>query len=118
MKNTIAEYAVPKEIRTEYEKELESWIANGWLIPYSEEQLGPPKGLIPLMAVVQPTKDKVRPVMDYRELNKYVDAFTGTADVCAQKLREWRQQGANVSLLDLRRAYLQVKIASRDLGLA
>lgn len=47
-------------------------------------------GLIPPLVVVQPTKDKVRPVMDYIELNQHVDAFTTNADVCATKLREWR----------------------------
>ena len=60
------------------------------------------------MAVAQHNKAKVRPVMDYRELNVHVDAFTADADVCASKLREWRQLGSNVSLLDLRKAYLQV----------
>ena len=48
------------------------------------------KGLILLMAVLQKNKQKVRPVMDYRELNEHVDAYTASADVCAQKLREWR----------------------------
>lgn len=70
-------------------------------MPYPEEELGPPKGLIPLMAVIQQNKEKVRPVLDYRELNEHVDAFTAHADVCAQKLREWRQAGSNVSVLDL-----------------
>ena len=77
-------------------------------MPYSEEELGPPKGLIPLMAIVQ--KQKVRPVLDYRELNGFVDAFTANAEVCVQKLREWRQQGVNVSLLDLQNAYLQIHV--------
>ena len=31
-------------------------------------------------------------------------------DVCTAKLREWRQKGSNVSLLDLKRAYLQVRV--------
>ena len=48
--------------------------------------------------------------MDCRELNHYVDAFKANADICAAKLREWRQKGANVSLLDLRRAYLQIRV--------
>ena len=48
--------------------------------------------------------------MDYRELNKYVDSHTANADVCAQKLREWRQKGSNVTVLDLRRVYLQVHV--------
>ena len=75
--------------RDAYENEIPPWQQNGWLSPYSEEELGPPKGLIPLMAVVQEQKQKVCPVLDYRELNSFVDAFTANAEVCAQKLREW-----------------------------
>ena len=62
------------------------------------------------MAIMQHTKGKVCPVMDYRELNEYVDACTVDADVCTAKLREWRQQGVNVALLNLRRPYLQVRV--------
>ena len=62
------------------------------------------------MAVVQQNKSKVRPVIDFRELNGYVDAYTTHADVCVQKLREWRKKGSNVSLLDLRWEYLQVRV--------
>ena len=90
-------------------QELHTWIDNGWLVPYPEDKLGPPKGLIPLMAVLHQNKTKVRPVMDYQEINHHVDAFTANADVCAAKLHEWRQNDANVSLLDLRRAYLQIR---------
>ena len=32
------------------------------------------------------------------------------ADVCTEKLREWRRAGSNVSVLDLRKAYLQVHV--------
>ena len=88
--------------------ELRLWISNGWLVLYSGEKLGPPKGLIPLMAMLQQHKSKVRPVMDFQELNHHVDSFTANADICATKLREWQQKGSNVSLLDLKRAYLQV----------
>ena len=49
--------------------------------------------------------------MDYHELNAHVDAFRANADVCANKLREWRQLGSNVCLLDLRKAYLQVRVS-------
>ena len=48
--------------------------------------------------------------MDFRELNSHVDAFTASADVCADKLREWRRQGTNVAIVDLRRAYLQIRV--------
>ena len=106
----MQQYAVPCHARDAYENEILQWQRNGWLLPYPEEELGPPKGLIPLMAVVQEQKQKVRPVLDYRELNGFVDAFTANAEVCAQELREWQRQGVNVSLLDLRNAYLQVHV--------
>ena len=71
---------------------------------------GTHKGLVPLMAELQQHKSKVRPVMDFRQLNYHVDVFTVNADVCTAKLREWRQKGSNVSLLDLKRAYIQVRV--------
>ena len=48
--NGVPEYHVPDQIRPAYEKELREWIKDGWLIPYPYKKLGPPKGLIPLMA--------------------------------------------------------------------
>lgn len=110
LRNKVAEYAIASSAQPEYEAEIEEWISNGWLKPYDSRKYGPAKGLIPLMAVTQQNKAKVRPVMDFRELNTHVDAFTASADVCADKLREWRQQGTNVAVIDLRRAYLQVHV--------
>ena len=66
LSNSVQEYAVPCRARDAYKNEILQWQQNGWLLPYSEEELGPPKGLIPLMAVVQEQKQKVRPVLDYR----------------------------------------------------
>ena len=63
------------------------------------------------MAVVQQSKSKVRPVMDYRELNHDVDTFIAHVDICASKLLGWHQHGHNVSLLDLRRTDLQVRFS-------
>ena len=110
LKNTKYEYAVPPEARQRYEKEVQDWIDRGWLQLYDEDKCGPAKGLVPLMAVVQPSKDKVRPVLDFREVNTYIDAYTGDADVCADKLREWRKMGARVTMVDLAKAYLQVRV--------
>ena len=110
LKNRLSEYPAPKRLRGEYEQELLAWIQNGWLIPYPESELGPPKGLIPLMAILQESKQKVRPVMDYRELNEHVNAYTANADVCAQTMREWRRQGPKAAIVDLRRAYLQIHV--------
>ena len=88
--NRLPEYTISARARAEYDKELQNWIDNGWLVPYPEDKLGPPKVLISLMAVIQQNKQKVRPVLDYRELNDHVDLFTARADICTEKLREWR----------------------------
>lgn len=45
-------------------------LENRWLILYSK--LGPSRGLISLMVVVQKNKGKVHPLLDYRELNGHV----------------------------------------------
>ena len=86
--NEVSEYPIAAEIRNEYTLELHTWIGNGWLVPCPEDKLGPPKGLIPLMTVLQHNKNNVPPVMDYRELNHHIDAFTANADVCVVKLHE------------------------------
>ena len=108
--NRVAEYPVAAEIWEDYERELHTWMSNSWLVPYKEEELRPLKGLIPLMAVLRQHKSKVCPVMDFQQLNCHVDVFTANADVCAAKLRKWQQKSSNVSLLDLKRAYLQVRV--------
>ena len=56
-----------------YCSELERWISKSWL----QRLNGSVEGIIPLPAVFQLTKDKVRPVMDYRELNAFVECHTG-----------------------------------------
>ena len=40
-------------------------------------------------------------MLDYRELNDHVDPLMAHADICTEKLREWRRAGSNVSVLDL-----------------
>lgn len=46
------EYPVSSDLREVYVRELQTWMNNGWLLPYSDEDLGPPKGLRPLIAVL------------------------------------------------------------------
>ena len=108
LRNGVTEYSIPTSARLSYEAEIEEWITNGWLEPCDDEKLGSAKWLITLTAIVQQNKDRVRPVMDFRELNSHVDTFTANADVCADKIREWRRLGTNVAIVDLRRAYLQI----------
>lgn len=110
LKNTISQYKISAAAKCQYDKEIERWIELGWLIPFDESILGPAKGLIPMMAVNQKNGRKVRPVMDYGELNQFLDVHTAEADVCAEKLREWRRRGERVSLVDLKDAYLQLKV--------
>ncbi|XP_068240133.1 uncharacterized protein [Palaemon carinicauda] len=64
------------------------------------------------MAVEQPTKNKVTPVLDFWELNVNVKCHTGddVTDVCSETLRKWRQTGENVSVVDLKSAYLQLSV--------
>ena len=99
--NGITEYHVPAMAQREYESELGKWIDEGWLLPYDEKEFRKPKRLISLMVITQKNKGKVRPVLDYRELNTRMEMHTADADVCAKKLREWCQMGCNVALLNL-----------------
>ena len=68
-----------------FEDEIERWIKEEILVTWEGEV----EGYLALMAVEQPTKNKVRPVWDYRELNKSAECHAGdniTADVCSEKL--------------------------------
>ena len=112
LKNTTDCYesTLTPETRVKFDEEVESWIAKGWLRPYEGE---PGDGIIPLMAVVQANKNKVRPVMDYRELNEYVECHPGTdASACDETLRRWRRMKEPLKILDLKSAYLQIHIDS------
>lgn len=111
--NCVPEYSMSAEARLEYEAELQTWIDYGWLVPYDEALLGPPRGLLPLMAVVQGSKSKVRPCLDYRQLNSHVLAHTADADVCQDTVRKWRRHGTNLAVVDLKRAYLQIRAHQR-----
>ena len=111
LRNSVAEYAVPPAARHEFDAEIGEWVAKGWLQPYDESTDGPPRGLLPLMAVEQP--NKVRPVLDYRELNGHVAAHTADADVCGDQLRRWRRHGTRIAVVDLRKAYLQLRLERR-----
>ena len=111
--NSVPEYAMSAEARLEFEAELRTWMDNGWLIPYDQSVHGPPRGLLPLMAVEQGSKSKVRPCLDYRQLNTHVPVHTAEADVCAETLRRWRRHGTNIAVVDLKRAYLQIRADKR-----
>ena len=64
----VAEYASVKLHEEEINKELEEWKKREWLIE-CESQLRP---TLSLMAIVQEAKEKIRPVLDYWELNEFL----------------------------------------------
>ena len=112
LNNRCSGYRVPEGVRADFEAEVEVWIKEGILVPHDVDRHGKAAGLIPLMAVFQPNKNKVRPVLDYRELNQHIKSCPGAdVDVCGEKLREWRQRGESVEMLDLRKAYLQLHVS-------
>ena len=39
--NRVPEYTIPARACADYDKELQSWIDYGWLVPYREDKLGP-----------------------------------------------------------------------------
>ena len=88
--NKIAEYTIPISIKHDCEKAIEVWIEKKWLQKYEAKKHGPIKGLVPLMAVAQQNKAKVRLVLDFRELNTFIGLFTSKTIACANKLQDWR----------------------------
>ena len=63
------------------------------------------------MAVLQANKNKVRPVMDFREPDEFVECHPGTdAAACDEIVRRWRRMREPLEVLDLKSAYLQIHI--------
>ena len=102
----VGNYKIKEEIRERFEEKVDEWIEKEWLIPYDGEV----RAYIPLMAVEQPQKSKVRPVLDYRRLNEHIKAYTGDSDACDDKIRAWRALGSSTKILDLKDAYLQLHV--------
>lgn len=78
---------------------------NGWLLLYHEEELGQFWALTPLMDIVQEYKNKMHPILDYKELNQHIYTF-----MVSTSCDNGERKSDNLSLLDLRKAYLQVHI--------
>ena len=66
--------------KEEFEREVDCWLEEGILMPWGERM---ESRILLLMAVEQQTKGKVRPVLDFCELNESVECHTGdnVADV-------------------------------------
>ena len=105
--NRVPNYGIPPNLSPAFDEEIENWIQEGWLQPAFR---GYHEGLVPLIPVEQPSKGNVRPVLDFREVNKHVICHTADADVCQETIRRWRQFHGKVSMLDLKKAYLQILV--------
>ena len=105
--NKIANYGIPPNLSAAFNEELENWVQNGWLQPIHHAYHGP---IIPLIPIEQPAKGNVRPVLDFRQINQYVVNHTAHAYVCDETLRRWRQMRGKISMLDLKKAYLQLHV--------
>ena len=98
----------------QFSDEIQRWINDGWLVPHDESVHGAPACVLPWLAVSQPHKSStpVRPCLDYRRLNDAIVSSPGLdAPACAETLRAWRAESPDDHvLLDLRKAYLQVRV--------
>ena len=109
LKNEVSCYDSTKAAwaQEKFDEEVNRWISEGWLRPCDESE----GGVLPLMAVVQINKGKVRPVLDFRELNDHVSNHPGVdAAVCNETLRRWRRMPGSLKIIDLKSAYLQVRV--------
>ena len=70
-------------VKEDFEREVDKWIHKGVLVPWEKEVV---VGILPFMVVLQPTKGKVKPLLDFREVNKHVECNTGreVIDVCGE----------------------------------
>lgn len=105
-------YKVPKIDREAFNDEIKIWVKEGILVPWSAAEHGAVKNVIPLMSVHQTKGDvhKIRPVLDFRLTNGNIVCLSGGLPTCDERLRQWRSKGCHGSLIDLRRAYLQVHV--------
>ena len=52
-------------------------------------------------------------MLDNRELNSHIASHTAESDVSAEQLRRWLRHGSRVAVVDLRKAYLQLRLDRR-----
>ena len=62
LRNTVDSYSSTQDgtRKAKFQAKVDRWIEEGILLPWKREE----GGLLPLMAVAQPTKNKVRPVLE------------------------------------------------------
>ena len=112
LRNRLACYesSLKGVVKEDFEREVDKWIDEGVLVPCEKEL---EVGVLPLMAVLQPMKGKVMPVFDFRKVNYHVECHTDgeVVDVCGEILRKWRRMTGASKMVDLKSAYLQLKVS-------
>ena len=110
-KNT-PKYGMSEEDEKDVDNELSEWLNEDWMEPYDAAVHGENGGgVVPLMAVFQESKNKSRPVLDFRDLNSMMESQPGAdSAVCAETIRKFRRMGKNLFLVDLRKAYMQIHV--------
>mgnify|MGYP003417316483 FL=1 len=106
VRENIANYGISCDVKEKFDEEIDAWINEGILKRTDDEV----EGILPLIAVVQQKKDKVRPVLNFKSVNRSVRSHTGDAQECRSELRKWRKMGDNIAVVDLKRAYLQIHV--------
>ena len=99
--------------RDAFDDEVRTWVKEGILVKYDRESHGEIQRYLPMMSVKQEKGDKIkiRPVFDFRDLNEEIRSHpAGATPLCNERLREWRQLGTDCSVIDLRKAYLQIHV--------
>ncbi|XP_065654459.1 uncharacterized protein LOC136081104 [Hydra vulgaris] len=109
LRNSVAQHKVKPQLLHQFNDKIDLWVKNGWLKPCNIEEKST-IGIVPLMAVKQESKGKIRPVLDFRELNQYVNSYNASSDACDEKVRKWRTVGDKFATLDLRCTYMQIYI--------
>ena len=97
--------------KSAFDSEISSWIEQGIPVEHDESIHGKVQRYLPMLGVRQEKGEhsKVRPVFDYRGINKTIESHPGGATpLCADRLRQWRQVGSKCAILDLKKAYLQI----------
>ena len=112
----VGEYSrqrLSTEQEAKFQQEITMWVENGWLVPYNVDKHGPIGAVLPPLAVCQKHKaaTPVRPCLDYRALNDRIVSNPGKdTPVCGETIRKWRQRQTRSKVIDIRKAYLNVRV--------
>ena len=112
----IGEYSrqrLSEDQEAKFQEEVTMWVEKGWLVPCHVDKHGPIGAVLSLLAVCQEHKatTPVRPCLDYRALNDRIVSNPGKdAPVCGETIRKWRQRQTRSKVIDIRKAYLNVRV--------